>query len=113
VGKETAGFHHASRRRGCGVADCGACTGDRVRSIGALVSGAEDDAEMQARIRAFEQELALLGWTDGRNVRIDTRWATTDADTIRRHAAELAALAPDVILVRHHRRIALTAKAVS
>src|SRR3954453_12330343 len=71
---------------------------DRVRRIGALVSGAEDDPEMQARIRAFEQELTLLGWTDGRNVRIDTRWATTDADTIRRHAAELAALAPDVIL---------------
>jgi len=47
---------------------------------------------------AFQQGLALLGWTDGRNVRIDTRWATTNADDIRRHAAELAALAPDVIL---------------
>jgi putative tryptophan/tyrosine transport system substrate-binding protein len=76
----------------------GRAQGDRVRRIGALVSGAEDDPEMQARIRAFEQELALLGWTDGRNVRIDTRWATTDTDTIRRHAAELAALAPDAIL---------------
>jgi ABC-type uncharacterized transport system substrate-binding protein len=76
----------------------GRAQGDQVRRIGALVSGAEDDPEMQARIGAFEQELARLGWTDGRNVRIDTRWATTDADTIRRHAAELAALAPDVIL---------------
>ena len=47
---------------------------------------------------AFHQGLALLGWTIGRNVRIDTRWATTDAAEIRRHAAELAALAPDVIL---------------
>src|SRR4051812_23619808 len=75
----------------------GRAQGDRVRRIGALVSGAEDDPEMQARIGAFEQELARLGWTDGRNVRIDTRWATTDADTIRRHAAELAALAPDVM----------------
>src|SRR3954468_17717980 len=76
----------------------GRAQGDRIRRIGALVSGAEDDPEMQARIGAFAQELALLGWTDGRNIRIDMRWATTDADTIRRHAAELAALAPDVIL---------------
>ena len=52
----------------------------------------------QARIAAFLQGLAQLGWTDGRNVRIDTRWATTNADDLRRHAAELAALAPDVIL---------------
>src|SRR5713226_8047928 len=47
---------------------------------------------------ALAQELAQLGWADGRNVRIDTRWATTNPDDIRRHAAELAALAPDVIL---------------
>src|SRR6266540_5473639 len=71
---------------------------DRVRRIGVLLPAAADDAEFQARVGAFLQELALLGWTIGRNVRIDTRWATTDADGIRRHAAELAALAPDVIL---------------
>ena len=53
---------------------------------------------MQARVRAFLQALALLGWTIGRNARIDIRWATTDAVEICRHAAELAALAPDVIL---------------
>ena len=52
----------------------------------------------QARVAAFLQGLKQLGWADGRNVRIDTRWATTDADDIRRHATELVALAPDVIL---------------
>ena len=63
-----------------------------------LVATAADDPAYQARIAAFLQSLAQLGWTDGRNVRIDTRWATTNADDLRRHAAELAALAPDVIL---------------
>jgi putative ABC transport system substrate-binding protein len=61
-----------------------------------LIGNAADDAESQARTEAFAQGLAQLGWVDGRNVRIDTRWAT--ADDIRRHAAELAELAPDVIL---------------
>jgi putative tryptophan/tyrosine transport system substrate-binding protein len=70
---------------------------DRVRHIGVLMAAAAADPEYQARIGAFQQGLALLGWTDGRNARIDTRWAT-NADDIRRHAAELAALAPDVIL---------------
>jgi putative tryptophan/tyrosine transport system substrate-binding protein len=72
--------------------------GDRVRRIGVLLPAAADDPEWQARVGAFLQALALLGWTIGRNVRIDTRWATTNAGEIRRHAAELAALAPDVIL---------------
>src|SRR5215470_11413584 len=71
---------------------------DRVRRIGVLMAATANDPEYQARMGAFEQGLALLGWTDGRNARIDTRWATTNADEIRRHAAELAALAPDVIL---------------
>ena len=71
---------------------------DRMRHIGVLMAAAADDPEYQARIGAFQQGLALLGWTDGRNARIDTRWAATNADDIRRHAAELAALAPDVIL---------------
>jgi putative tryptophan/tyrosine transport system substrate-binding protein len=59
---------------------------------------AADDADFQARVGAFLQGLAQSGWTIGRNVRIDTRWAGGKADDIRRHAAELAALAPDVIL---------------
>jgi putative ABC transport system substrate-binding protein len=71
---------------------------DRMRRIGVLFGSAADDPESQARIAAFAQGLAQSGWTDGRNVRIDTRWATTNPDDIRRHAAELAALAPDVIL---------------
>ena len=69
-----------------------------MRRIGVLLPAAADDAEFQARVGAFLQGLALLGWTIGRNVRIDTRWATANAAEIRRHAAELVALAPDVIL---------------
>jgi putative ABC transport system substrate-binding protein len=69
-----------------------------MRRIGVILPAAADDAVFQARVGAFLQALALLGWTIGRNVRIDTRWATTNAAEIRRHAAELAALAPDVIL---------------
>jgi putative tryptophan/tyrosine transport system substrate-binding protein len=71
---------------------------ERMRRIGVLMPGTADDAEYQARMAAFLHGLQQLGWSDGRNVRIDTRWATTDAAEIRRHAAELAALAPDVIL---------------
>ena len=72
--------------------------GERMRRIGVLLPAAADDAVFQTRLAAFHQGLALLGWNVGRNVRIDTRWATRDAAEIRRHAAELAALAPDVIL---------------
>ena len=71
---------------------------ERVRRIGMLLPSAADDAEFQARVAAFHQALALLGWTIGRNVRIDTRWARANIADIRRHAAELAALAPDVIM---------------
>ena len=71
---------------------------ERMRRIGVLLPAAADDPVWQARLAAFHQGLALLGWSIGRNVRVDTRWATTDAAAIRRHAAELAALAPDVIL---------------
>ena len=69
-----------------------------MRRIGVLLPGTSDDADFQARLGAFLQGLALLGWTIGRNVRIDVRWATANAAEIRQHAAELAALAPDVIL---------------
>jgi putative tryptophan/tyrosine transport system substrate-binding protein len=72
--------------------------GERVRRIGVLMASTLDDPESQARIAAFQQSLQQLGWIDGRNVSIDTRWATTNPDDIRRHAAELAALTPDVIL---------------
>ena len=72
--------------------------GERVRRIGIILPATADDAEFQARLAAFYQGLALLGWTIGRNVRIDTRWATANAADIRRHVAELVALSPDVIL---------------
>jgi putative ABC transport system substrate-binding protein len=71
---------------------------ERMRRIGVLLPQASDDTEAQTRVEAFLQGLQRLGWTDGQNVRIDTRWATTNADSIRRHAAELVALAPDIIL---------------
>ena len=71
---------------------------ERMRRVGVLLAAAADDAEFQARVGAFLQVLGQLGWTIGRNVRIDTRWAGADAAEIRRHAAELTALAPDVIL---------------
>ena len=71
---------------------------ERVRRIGVLMTVAADDPESQRRMTAFVQGLQELGWTDGRNVRIDTRWSAADADLGRRYAAELVALAPDVIL---------------
>jgi ABC-type uncharacterized transport system substrate-binding protein len=67
-----------------------------MRRIGVLAYWAADDAEGRARLVAFMQALQQLGWSDGRNLRIDIRWAT--ADDIRRHAAELVALAPDVLV---------------
>ena len=71
---------------------------ERMRRIGVLLPGTSDDAEYEARQSAFLQALQQLGWTDGRNVLIDTRWAAGDPNLIRKHAAELIALAPDVIL---------------
>jgi putative tryptophan/tyrosine transport system substrate-binding protein len=71
---------------------------DRMRRIGVLLPSAADDAEFQTRVGAFLEGLQQSGWTIGQNVRIDSRWATTNAVEIRRHAAELAALAPDAIL---------------
>ena len=70
---------------------------DRMRRIGAL-AGIEDDGEGRARFASFQQGLQQLGWTHGRNVQIDYRFGGGDADNIRKHAAELAVLAPDVIL---------------
>jgi putative ABC transport system substrate-binding protein len=71
---------------------------ERVRRIGVLMNLASDDAEGQARLAAFHQGLQQLGWTVGGNVQIDYRWGAGNADRIRKFAAELVALAPDVIL---------------
>src|SRR6266536_1758480 len=73
--------------------------GERVRRIGVLTSGATaDDPDGRTRSAAFLQGLQQLGWIDGRNIRIDYRWGAGDADSMRRYAAELVTLAPDVIL---------------
>ena len=71
---------------------------ERMRRIGVLLPYAADDREGQVRLAAFQQALAELGWSDGGNVRIDTRWGAGDPDRYRQYAAELVALAPDVVL---------------
>ena len=71
---------------------------EQTRRVGILLPATADDAVWQDRLGAFLQGLGPLGWTIGRNLHVDTRWATTNAAEIRRHAAELAALAPDAIL---------------
>jgi putative tryptophan/tyrosine transport system substrate-binding protein len=71
---------------------------ERVRRIGVLLNVAADDPESLTRVTAFAQGLQELGWIDGRNVRIDFRWGGADVERIRRYAAELLALAPEVIL---------------
>ena len=71
---------------------------ERMRRIGVLMNLAADDPEAQVRLAAFHQGLQELGWTVGRNLRIDTRWGAGDADRYRRYSTELVALAPDVIL---------------
>ena len=73
---------------------------ERMRRIAILLASAAGDSEQEARVGAFLQGLQQSGWTIGRNVRVDTRWAGVKADDIRKHAAELAALAPDVILTQ-------------
>jgi putative ABC transport system substrate-binding protein len=72
--------------------------GERLQRIGVLAAIAADDPEAQARNASFLQRLGELGWIVGRNVRIDYRWNAGTADDIRKYAAELVALAPDVIL---------------
>src|SRR5947199_2212265 len=71
---------------------------ERVRRIGMLNTFAAEDPEGQARIAALLQALQPLGWTVGTNLRIDLRWGTGDIASTRKNAAELVALAPDVIL---------------
>jgi putative tryptophan/tyrosine transport system substrate-binding protein len=72
--------------------------GERARRIGVLMNLSENDPEAQGLVAAFREGLAQLGWIDGRNVRIDYRWSVGDLDRIRRYAAELVALPPEVIL---------------
>jgi putative ABC transport system substrate-binding protein len=71
---------------------------ERTRRIGVLLPAAPDDAEFQSWVGAFLQGLAQSGWITGRNIQIETRWTRFDSEDTRKHAAELVALAPDVIL---------------
>src|SRR6266545_1892386 len=70
----------------------------RTRRIGVLMGYPESEAEAQTYIAAFRDGLQKLGWTEGRNIRIDTRWAALDAQAMQQFAKELVALQPDVIL---------------
>src|SRR4029079_2580148 len=70
----------------------------RMRRVGVLLPATADGRDYQAWAGAFLQELGQLGWSIGRNVEIDMHWATANAENIRRHATELSALAPEVIL---------------
>jgi len=80
--------------------------GERVRHIAILYGVAESDLEVRANHAAFLQELQRLGWSDGGNARFDIRWGESDPGRIRKYAAELAALAPDVILAIGHDSVA-------
>src|SRR5262249_41028741 len=71
---------------------------ERMRLIGVLMAYAESDPEGQAWVAAFREALQKLGWAEGRNIRIDTRWATPDVEAMQRLAKELVALQPDLIL---------------
>src|SRR5262249_6291967 len=71
---------------------------ERMRRIGVLMNLASDDPEGQDRVAAFMQGLQESGWAVGRNVRVDYRWGAGDTNLFRKYAAELVALAPDVIL---------------
>jgi putative ABC transport system substrate-binding protein len=72
--------------------------GERVRRIGVLIEGDENNPEVKRRLSAFTQALADLGWTDGRNVRMDLRWGGGDTNRMRALAQELVGLHPDIIL---------------
>jgi putative ABC transport system substrate-binding protein len=79
---------------------------DRMRRIGVLMAITADDPESQARLAAFAQGLQQMGWTIGQNVRVDYRWGGVNADNLRKYAAELVALAPDVILAHSSAAVA-------
>src|SRR5712671_3978275 len=73
---------------------------ERMRRLGVLMAASEDDPLMQTRITAFRQALAELGWTEGRNLKIEWRWTGGDIARVREYAAELVRLAPEVIFAQ-------------
>src|SRR5215469_11614901 len=70
----------------------------QMRRIGVMMGYAEDDPEAQTRLAAFKQGLQTLGWNEGRNIKIDVRWASGDTDRATTFARELVALQPEVIM---------------
>src|SRR5712691_10828176 len=74
---------------------------DRMRRIGVLMSASENDPEFQVFLAAFREGLQKLGWAEGRNIRIDTRWGAADVEAMHRFAKELVALQPDLILTQN------------
>src|SRR3954451_25417398 len=84
---------------------------ERMRRIGSLRNLRADDPEAQARNTAFLQELAQRGWIVGRNVQIDSRWSSGDNERLRKHANELIALAPDVIVASSNHEVAALVQA--
>src|ERR1700738_4273686 len=72
--------------------------GERMRRIGVVLSTREDDPQRRAQLAAFVQRLTELGWADGHNARLDVHWTAGSVDVARKYAAELVALAPDVII---------------
>src|SRR3954470_22785106 len=86
---------------------------ERMRRIGVLLSTAADDPESSARTASFLQGLQQLGWIEGRNLHIDIRWAAGDAELYRKYAAELVALAPDIILASSSPTVAALQAATS
>jgi putative tryptophan/tyrosine transport system substrate-binding protein len=79
---------------------------DRIRRVGVLVPLAASDVPAQSRVSEFSKRLRQLGWTEGRNLQIDIRWGEGDADLIRKSAADLIALAPDVIFAAGNATVA-------
>jgi len=99
VGNEAARVHHTYWRRGGNVASRGGRAEGRADArLGVLMAASEDDPLMQARITAFRQALAELGWTEGRNLKIEWRWTGGDITRVREYASELVRLAPDVLV---------------
>ena len=88
----------------------GAQQAERMRRVAILMPYAESDAEFRTRIAAFRQELGKLGWTEGANLRIEERWTGDDLDRVRRDAAELINLNPEVIVVAGRRVVPIVAQ---
>src|SRR5260370_10197910 len=76
--------------------------GDRIRRVGMLLAFTENDPDMRARISAFRQRFTDLGWTDGRNVRIDYRFSGSDIERLRANAKELLPFAPDIMVAHNN-----------